>query len=349
MPGPSLETSLATALALIEQYSAGLSSPDNQESPQSTGPSPLPLIAASALTLKAQTTKLSLLAINTPFTPSAISTVLVPINESVIPSLITGTQLTTSKGFTETLSSELRTHVKDALKDFKVLIEAIIKRSKSSSDLKEGEKKFITESTGKIWEDCDSLGELASGGIAGIVIKKAQQYKALIEDAIKELEEWDPDEDDDPFGDIGSDGEDGDEADHSADESEATREQKTETLKVFQRVPQCIHVIVKSRLQKEFPPSPTLKQLENLDRLVTSLETASEAVDDAAGAFYDHDLFSAKVFTDKVKARTTEAVDCVLQPWNLDTEEATKEDRYIQRARDWIQAVGRENRSVEKG
>ncbi|KKY17479.1 hypothetical protein UCRPC4_g05540 [Phaeomoniella chlamydospora] len=348
MSTPPLNVLLSTTLELIERFSTTLQSPSN-EAVQPASPSPLPLLSASASALKAQTTKLSLLAINTPFTPSAIGNVLAAVNESVLPSLVTGTLLTVPDKFAKSVSSEASTLSKATLRDFKFLVEAVDTRSRLQGDIPDDEKKSITEAVGRIWDGCDNLIALGNGGIAGLLVKKALQYQALIQDAINELEEWEPErKDDDLFSDAGSDDE--QDADGDLDEEEAAelKAQKEQSLKVFRRVPQSIHVIIRSRLQKRFPPEPTTKQIQNLDRLVSSLETASEAIDEAAGALYEHDVFLAKTYTDKVKARTIDAVDCVLDPWDeCSTAEIieTKDDKYIKRARDWIQTAGSEAKS----
>ncbi|EME41638.1 hypothetical protein DOTSEDRAFT_73893 [Dothistroma septosporum NZE10] len=45
-------------------------------------------------------------------------------------------------------------------------------------------------STGVVWESCDALIELEKMGLAGLAVKKAEQYRDAVKDAIEELQEW---------------------------------------------------------------------------------------------------------------------------------------------------------------
>jgi hypothetical protein len=93
----SLPTTLQTSIALCQRFAASLAPNAPFEVPQTgpTAPSPLVLLHAAVTTLRAQVTKLSLLAITAPFTPSAVATCLAPLNDSILTSLVTAALLTT--------------------------------------------------------------------------------------------------------------------------------------------------------------------------------------------------------------------------------------------------------------
>jgi len=66
-------------------------------------------------------------------------------------------------------------------------------------------------STGVVWQACDNVMELKKLDIAGLVVKKAEQYRDTLKDAIEELQEWGEEE---------SDEEDGDEENEDAHEAD---------------------------------------------------------------------------------------------------------------------------------
>jgi Grap2 and cyclin-D-interacting len=200
-----LTATLATTSGLLDQFLRSLNSilPDGPSTPPDTPP--LSLFSASAATLRAQITKLSLLIVTPPFTPSAVSTILASLNEAVLPNLLTSVLLLSPTTFTKAYSTEATALTKAALRDLQCLVQLIddrFKDSKAKAEPKSSQKSAVTEATGKIWEDCDGLKALADNGVEGFALKKATQYLDLIKDAVKEIEEWDPDEvdGDDDFG-----------------------------------------------------------------------------------------------------------------------------------------------------
>jgi hypothetical protein len=384
-PEHTLSVTLATTFALIDQFSTSISGssilssvPAREDHPSSTH-SPLPLLSASAASLKAQSTKLSLLTLTPPFTPSAVSTVLSTLNSSILPSLLTAALLVANEEYkyTTSFSAEVRSLVKATLRDLHTLISHVGKRSKNGdpkAQLDEQQKSNVTEAVGRVWELCDELVVLADGGVGAFVIKKAEMWLGLIQDAVEELGDWDPEED-------GVDGLFGEEAQKQDDTGEETEEPlgaaekaKLSSMKVLTRVPQSLHVVVKQRLRKwnwnseKSSSAPSEKasdmgrpssdhgdyqlrvQGATADEVLSGMQCVSETVDEMAEALYMGELIRSGRLVKDVWKATVEVVEAVRSSAqdhgrhrSGDTDAGghleTSEDRYIQRAFDWIKSV----------
>src|SRR4051812_251052 len=91
-------TAIATSCALIDQFQLSLNVPkvsSDEAAKNEEYPSPLLLFKAAAESVKQTTTKLSLLSITVPFTGSAITSLVKPLNDSILPSLVTAALLVT--------------------------------------------------------------------------------------------------------------------------------------------------------------------------------------------------------------------------------------------------------------
>ena len=356
------ELVISTTLALIEQFEAnlGLTAQEDVPPTRADAPSPLLLLSASAKTLKAQVTKLSLLTVIAPFTPSAIATSLQSVNDSVLPSLVTATLLATSAIYTSTFVHECKLLTRGTLRDLQVLIKLVEARSrdgKPKEDMSSLKKKDITEATGKIWEDCDDLVKFAEEGVPGFTVRKAKQWLELMKDAVKELQEWDPEDEldeNDPFGQASSDEEQFVAAQHTVTESDKADDRATisagvkdQALKVLSRIPQSIHVVLKQRLEKtKFTPGVTLSRQtrSQLDRILIKTRTVSELIDESAEGMYLGDLELCLKKAGEARAVTIEIVESVLEPFefipgNMSQTEESKEDKYIKRALEWVRQV----------
>ncbi|KAI9668751.1 MAG: hypothetical protein M1831_000820 [Alyxoria varia] len=217
-------TDTATSLSLlIREFLTTLNDPNaRQEEPTQQSPPPLDLLHTSATLLKAQTTKLSLLLINKPFTPSAIRSVLGEVAGSSVPALLSAVQTCTPQRFGKVLSDEVKSRVRRVLAELDRLIGEVLEKTsqEKSENIKEAsDEQTIREeigrldlseanakpsrdsiaSTGVVWEACDSLIDLRQNGIAGLLLLKARQYREMLEDAIIELKEWREDAEDEGF------------------------------------------------------------------------------------------------------------------------------------------------------
>jgi Grap2 and cyclin-D-interacting len=346
MADVKLTTVLSTTLSLLDRCTHALISvPPGGTAPRPNSPSPVPLLSTYAKTLRAQATKLSLLIIIPPFTASAICSILSSLNDAILPSLLTATLLLSPSNSTKAYSAEAIYLTKATLRDLKSfahLVEARSKDGKPKAEPSPQQKSAITEATGKIWEDCDELNELAEKGIAGFVAKKAEQYLELIRDAVKEIEEWDPDDDDgddddddDNNSNDGGNGFSGKDYDTTAysnskptddthvAESQDIAQTRSSSLTILLRIPQSLHVVIHQRLKKGLPPSPTTRQRHILDNVLTKLEQTSTCIDDVAERLYTHDALGAILTAEKARATAIEIVEAVLQPWDRDQSDFT--------------------------
>ena len=381
----SLSVTLTTTFALIDQFSASVARstdqpivPAEERLPSST-PSPLALLSASTASLKAQSTRLSLLTLTPPFTPPAVSKILSALNSSVLPSLLTAALLIVNEDrkYTASFSAEVGSFVKAILRDLHTLISCVEERSRHADpkeQLGEQQKHNVTEAVGRVWESCDGLVALADGGIGAFVVKKAEMWLGLIKDAVEELEEWDPEED----GVDGLFGEDALQNDHAGDEAEEVSAgpeiTKASVMRVLTRVPQSLHVVVKQRLRKWRWGSPSSRdsfdgktsetggtssdhdyqllrdQHVTADHVLRGMQEVSETVDEMAEALYMGQLIrSGKLVNDVWKA-TVDVVAAVRNSNEYHTthgngidvaeeQKETSEDKYIRRALDWIKLV----------
>ncbi|EXJ68819.1 uncharacterized protein A1O5_07750 [Cladophialophora psammophila CBS 110553] len=320
----SLSATLQTSIVLCQRFAASLAPNSPFEVPESdsTAPSPLILLHAAATTLRAQVTKLSLLAITPPFTATAVTTCLLPLNESILTSLVTAALLTTPDQTIPSFSAECRNLAAAALRDMQTLLRLLEARSqteKPTAELEEREKKGFTEAAGKIWDDCDKLIPLATEGVAGYVVRKSNQWLDLMKDAVKELEDWDPEDDidgHDPFGINLSDHDESDDAndeDRHNDRVAISAGVKEQALKVLNRIPQSIHVVIKQRLEKiPTAQATTASRRSDLDTLLRQFRSISELIDESAEGMYLGDLELCLKKAGEARALTIEVVESVL-------------------------------------
>ena len=353
---PGCAIVLATSLALIEQFRKSLvPSAIPQDAQDEHNTSPLLLFKAAAESLKHTTTKLSLLSITPPFTGSAVVSLLKPLNDSILPSLVTAALLVTSNIFPESFAAEANRIAESILIELKLLLELVEKRAKDGkpkSGLGKDEKQAITEATGRVWEHCDGVIKFSTDGVPGFTVRKAEQWLGLMKDAVQELQEWDPEEDvdEDIFGDVGSDEDDpSTNTDKEKDQDQVTIAAgvKDQALKVLSRIPQSIHVVIKQRLAK-IPTEMTSgeknissEHKRTLDNVIKDTRHISECIDESAEAMYMGDPELCLKKAGEARAITIGVIESVLSPWQLAAaeSESTEEDTFIKRALVWIQQV----------
>lgn len=356
----SLPATLETSINLCARFASSLAPNAEVELPPTNpdAPSPLVLLNAAATALRAQVTKLSLLAITSPFTPSAVTKCLLPLNESILTSLVTAALLTTPEQFFPSFSAECRALAAAAMRDMQALLRLLDTRSRAENpraELSETDKKAFTEATGKVWGDCDALSPLATEGIPGFVVRKSKQWLELMKDAVKELEDWDPEEevDDDVFGvNLSDDDEDDEPSPGEADDQEKSADRaaisagvKEQALKVLNRIPQSIHVVIKQRLEKiPADAASGAGHMAQLDTILQRNRRISDLIDESAEGMYLGNLELCLKKAGEARAVTVEVVESVITPFgktnDATTEEnETKEDKYIKRALAWIQQV----------
>jgi len=375
---------LNTTLALSEQFQSTLfSSPsvrdDNDTSKED--PDPLPLLSASSTALKSQVTKLSLLTINPPFTPSAVCTVLSALNDSVLPSLVTAALLVTPDAYTKAFHAETMLLVKDALKELCALVREVktitekkdkTKKRGEEGELSAPEKNLITTATGRVWDACDTLIELARSGVVGFVVRRVEEWRDLVRDAIGELEEWDPDDKNEDFDDLLGDGakytlESADEGNEKEEDSDAgdddntaaLHEYKKSILRVLKPIAQIYPAIITNRLKNGgLMPSSSSRILHpshilKLESLVSNLQSIPGHVDEAAGSLYESNIEMSIWYVRKAKVCAAEAMELLARPWEVDEvdgerADALAEDKFTAWSRTWLKVMEEVGRSLEE-
>lgn len=326
----TLKATITTTLSLISQLQSASKAPSTTAKPETVKDSvvelqdstanlsldpktrasspvnALDLAHDAASLIKAHSTKLSLLMINEPFTPTAICTVLRELAAGPLPGLATALELCDEERYTRLLKKELTFSVENAFRKLAILLEEIPLNGKA---LKRGQKGSLA-STGVVWEACDALIGLKKMGIAGLVVKKAEHYRDTLKDALEELKEWGEEEPDD---DEDEDEEDlehntGDDAQDEIDRMFANtqhiprddpnkiRERLELSLKRLKLVLIMYSAVIKRRF-KALPPLPRLDAIttdgtlitQTLDEVMEVLRKIPNNVDELAGAFYELD------------------------------------------------------------
>ena len=189
----TLRHSISSLRSLLSSFQIALQSSIQEHPPFPQQPDPLSLFADAAKLLKAQTTKLSLLIINKPFSPKEVNFILNTLSKSVLPSLMSGWELCPAEKYTKALHEHVKSSLRVLWKELLSLLSTIPDNERGL----QGQNENATlASTGVLWEQCDALIDLGENGLVVFVDKKVKAYGELFEDAIIELDDWDPDEDD---------------------------------------------------------------------------------------------------------------------------------------------------------
>ncbi|KAL7806742.1 hypothetical protein V8C26DRAFT_415784 [Trichoderma gracile] len=217
----SLESLVQTACALLKQLQDVLASirnnpstlpsttPSSSTSSSSVSTSPLDALALardSATLIRAHATKVSLLIINEPFTPTAVSSVLRELVSGPIPGLVASVQACDPNGYTLVFRNELAWRCQRVLAELADLLQRIpndgkvLKKEKEGFGGGGGGGKGSIASTGVLWAACDKVVGLANGGVGGFFVDKMGEWKDTLSDIMEEMKEWgdeEPDDDDD--------------------------------------------------------------------------------------------------------------------------------------------------------
>jgi hypothetical protein len=210
----------------------------------------------------------------------------------------------------------------------------------------ESEKQDVLAATGVVWEACDALLKVCQDGVVGLVVKKAEEWRGVLVDAVEELKEWGEDVDDE-------DGDENQEEEEDVDEfgdeddmfgaanklGKGDKELKAlldKSVKRLKMVGMLYQALIKRRL-KTFPRQPpsaientngestTVAQapIERLDKVLILLKTMTETVDELASAFYDLDEDEAKQTLDKCCGEAKSAIGFAKQSWTGQDDEFT--------------------------
>ncbi|KAG6047980.1 hypothetical protein E4U39_007854 [Claviceps sp. Clav50 group G5] len=215
----TLDTLIQTASTLLTQLQSVLSelTRSKPSSHQHTSPINPPLNALSlahdsATLIRAHGTKISLLIINEPFTPSAICTVLRELIAGPIPGLASAAETCTPAQYTSVVSREVASKAQRVLSELHALVQKIpsngkiLPAGKSRDGFTAGGAKGSLPATGLLWAACDEVVRLSELGVGGILAKKVAQWRDTLCDIMEELKEWGEEEPDDEDEDEDEDG-----------------------------------------------------------------------------------------------------------------------------------------------
>jgi hypothetical protein len=350
-----------TTQALLTHYQSSLA-PTKDAAPTSETvateiANPLDVIKASTTLLKSHTTTLSLLLINPPLTPSAIIAKIGDVSSGPLNSMVAAASYMPQEGQRGDIGNIMRTEVKAQVRrllgTWAEVLAMILKMAEKRQSAEgkdtgptESEKQEVLSSTGVLWDACEALLKLCEDGVVGLVVKKAQEFRAVLLDAIEELKEWGEDVEDDA-----------DEAEGSDDEDEIfgasnkigrddkkLKELLDTSVKKLKMIGMLYQALIKRRL-KTYPASSTLEPTpatdstastpsKKLDELMNTLKTIPETVDDIAGAFYDLDEDEAKHTLDKCCDEAKSAIKIADRSWT------GKDDEFTAWSAKWMSALG---------
>jgi hypothetical protein len=346
----ALKSTVATTSRLIAQLQESVpSSQDASNSTTSSNVNALDLARDTASLIRAHCTKLSLLVINKPFTASAITTVLRELVSGPLPGLASSVELCSADKYTKAMSSELQYRAQRVFLGFGTLVKAIPLDGKIlTDDQKNGtgtEKgKGSLASTGVVWEACDAVIELKDLGVAGLIIKKAEEYKDLLKDALEELQEW-GEESDGAEANLGSDDGEPDDAQAAVDrmfaaerhiptaDPDKIRPRLESSQKRLRLLILMYQAVVKRRfktlpqiprpetppetsLESKRTPEEVLRVVNCLDEVLNVMKKIPDITDELASAFYDLDSKEIDQRMDQCFFTGFVAAELLINNWN---------------------------------
>ncbi|KAF3051026.1 hypothetical protein E8E11_007340 [Didymella keratinophila] len=333
---------------------------------------PLTAIHAATTLLKSHTTTLSLLLLTPPLTPSALIAKIGDVTSGALSGMVAAASYNPPSNVRDDLGqimrNELRVQVKRLVGAWSDVLALVLGMSEARKNLSgkdkgpnEAEKKDVLERTGVVWDVCDELLRLCNGGVVELVLKKAQQLRAVLLDAVEELKEWGEDvadeEEDKAEGSADEDGF-GDEDDFFGAQNKIGKDDKElkvlldRSVKKLKMVGIMYQAIGKRRL-KTFPAvapnsnsatestetrpangdNAAESPAQKLDRLMHILKTIPDTVDDLASTFYELEQEEAEVELKKVCDEAKSAVELVKTSW------VGTDDEFTAWSGKWIEAL----------
>lgn len=331
-----LKSAVKTASALIAQLQAPATATEDVNEVNA-----LDLAHDAASLIRAHSTKLSLLIINKPFTASAITTVLRELVSGPLPGLASAVELCDGRKYTKAMSEELRYQAGKVFVELKTLVAAIPLDGKILSDDAKngtGSTKGSLAMTATLWQACDAVIELKNIGIAGLVVRKAEQYRATLKDALEELQEWGEEQSDEEDADAGSEDDAQAAADNifgsqrhiPVDDSEEIRPRLESSLKRLRLLGLMYQAVVKRRF-KTLPTAPEPEVVTCIDEVLGVLKKIPDIADELASAFYELDEQEIDKLMDQCFCTGFAAVELLIKNWD------GQEDEFSS----WVSSINR--------
>ena len=211
----NMKSLVDSSVTLTKQLSTVLTEIHAKPEAQSTEPESaasnldtLALARDAAALIRSHATKLSLLIINEPFTPSAVSTVIRELVSGPIPGIASAAQACDPSLHTALFRKELAWRSKRVLVELGVLLSKVPQDGKAlsgaSRDAFHPNSKGSMAATGLLWSACDDVASLIGMGAGGLFVRKVEEWRDTLKDVMEELKEWgdeepesDGDDDDD--------------------------------------------------------------------------------------------------------------------------------------------------------
>ncbi|KAF2747418.1 hypothetical protein M011DRAFT_402793 [Sporormia fimetaria CBS 119925] len=329
---------------------------------------PLATIKATTTLLRSHTTTLSLLLLTPPLTPSAVMTKIGDVSSGTLAAMVAAA--TTESGpndvLGEVMRAELRAQVRRLLStwgDLLGLVQRFAERRKTLGSTKdtgssESEKQEVLATTGVVWEGCDALLKVCEDGVVGLIVRKAEEWRSVLLDAVEELKEWGDDVEDDGNEDKAEGSGDEDDGFDSDDEifgaanklgkdDKELKQLLDKSVKRLKMVGMLYQALIKRRL-KTFPKQRATGAASNgetnsdhspdtpthrLDILLSQLKTIPETVDDLASAFYDLDEAEANRTLSLCCQEAKSAINTAKQSWT------GQDDEFTAWSAKWLEAL----------
>lgn len=350
----ALNELITTTLALLVQFNTYLTPASTlpPSEPIENPPNPLHVLRDAAKLVKAHTTKISLLAINKPFTPSAIRKVLNELTATCLPAMMSAVQICEQEKATlgSLLSGEVQARVRRVFREMEMLLEEV--RSIAAGNAGAHRRDSLS-STGVVWESCDALIELEKLDVAGLAVQKAEQYRDTVKDAIEELREWMEGEDPDNEGfdelldenDEAVEG-DTDSVDDIFNAANSMPKDRPELKKLVEdaggklkKVVLLYNALIKRRMKayngSKKRADGQKADVEKLDETMQCLRRIPHQVDELASCFYDLDEGRAKEMLAKCLKEATTAASVMEKNWDDGAD-----DEFTTWSKKWKDAVG---------
>ncbi|KAK0249560.1 hypothetical protein LTS09_015252 [Friedmanniomyces endolithicus] len=315
----ALQILITTTLTQLAS-SAVFLSPSSQSTtaltttPVANPPNPLHVLRDAALLVKAHTTKLSLLAITAPFTPSAISKVLRQVAAESLPAMLSAVHICRQEHavWGTMMATEAQSRVRRVYKEMETLLQEIL---------------ALSQGQGHSSKTRNSLSSTA--------VVKRSSIATLVQDAIEELREWAAGEDQETEGhdallDDNDEGVEGDrdslmeEIFHAANSLPADRVELKELVEEagrrLKRVVLLYTAVVKRRLKTFEEGDATVGRL---DEAVEGLRRIPHLVDELAACFYDLDEEKARAALDKSVREALAVATVMREDWSGGSDEFT--------------------------
>ena len=329
----TLRKTLTSTKALVSRFEGLVQTGELPLIPlEPSSPNAVALSSDAGAILKAQTTKLSLLVLNKPFSPSEITFILKSLCQGCIPGLVSACQLCTQTLYTNFFHRVIRASVGATLVKFLQLLDEIPIDERTAAQF-QGQKTL--QSTGIIWESTDFMVKIGSLGIVPVAVLKLEEYHSLLKDAIEELEEWEP-------GKVNSMGImanqvplanlEGDPFDMPRAASPSIQPAAKKTIETLKLIRLLYRALIKRRV-KRFPninakteqgAFPKLEQTERFDHLMTYCQLFSEEADEIAGALYLHDEKQVSGRLETIKDYARKCIASTREPWEGGEDEFTR-------------------------